>query len=233
MPNPGLDINALLSNPAILQALHSQLASSNSGSTAIESPQEWRPEEDGALEGNSTPGQTTRFGRVSRPPVAVPAQSQLALLQQMLRSTAETDSTALPSNSLPSGSRRQAAHGAEAERGTRSSSSSNAHVHPQAQFQSRQNAPTPVPSARNGIKRPHSTLRESSVPPRSISPELRSRETSEEQLVRPVQPTQSWGRPRKGDLQTKEERAQRRKINNQHSGMFSSGEMREVADADC
>jgi len=217
-PNSGLDISALLNNPAILQALNKQLTTS---AVTNESPQEWRPEEEegglgGLRNGNLTPGQTTRFGRISRPPVAVPPQSQLALLQQILQGTGESSNAASAGHSAPSGSRRQT----EVERGY-GTSPNYGHSH----SQSRPTAPVSVHPARaTGVKRPHSTLRESSVPPRSLSPDLRSRGSSEEPLVRPVPPTHSMGRPRKGDpVPTKEERAQRRRINNQHSGEFDFG----------
>jgi hypothetical protein len=219
-PNSGLDINALLNNPAILQALNKQLTTS---AVTNESPQEWRPEEGGGLGGHGngnehlTPGQTTRFGRISRPPVAVPPQSQLALLQQILQGTGESSNAAPAGHSAPPGSRRQT----EVEHGY-GSSSNYGHSH----SSSRQNVPVSTHPARaTAVKRPHSTLRESSIPPRSLSPDLRSRGSSEEPLVRPTPPTHSMGRPRKGDpVPTKEERAQRRRINNQHSGESDFGE---------
>jgi hypothetical protein len=227
--NNALDINAVLKNPAILQALSTQMSSSAASSQAS-GPGYWQPEgnTDQDKEGGGesvTPGQTTRFGRVSRPPVAPPPQAQLALLQQILRGSTGTDNqpSAGPSNQSQnaSGSRRQSVGTERQSSATNTASApatSAARSYAQPQAPPRQS--TSASARVSGAKRLHSTLRESSLPPRSMSPELenRSRETSDEPLVRPIQPTQSWGRPKKGESTTKEERAQRRKFQNSLSG---------------
>ena len=83
----------------------------------------------------------------------------------------------------------------------------------------RQSVPPPRPHSR-----PQSTLRESSIP-RSRSPNTASATQSpplqtELPLVRPQQPAQG-GRPRRGETLTKEERAERRRVQNTLSGMSS------------
>jgi len=147
-----MDMHSLLNNPAIMQALQAQTST---------------PSE------RLTPGQTTRFGRVSRPPVVV-EQESLAILQQIM-----------------AGDGNQGA---------------------------RQSVPPLRPS------RPQSTLRESSIP-RSRSPNTASATQSpplqaEQPLVRPQQPAQG-GRPRRGETLTKEERAERRRVQNTLSGMYT------------
>ena len=185
-PSPSLDINALLSNPAILQALQSQ--------AAIPSADADPP---------LTPGQTTRFGRISRPPVAAPPQDQLALLQQLMGGGND-------------GGLANVDNGSSARRA--------------GQANSNTNTTRGAPPRANGMssKRAHSTLRETSLP-RSRSPETFSQCQSQSQspprdtdipLVRPVPPAQTMGRPRKGETTTKEERAERRRTSNMLSGMF-------------
>lgn len=154
-------MSSLLSNPAIIQALQAQHAAP---------AQELPP----------TPGQTTRFGRVSRPPVVV-EQESLAILQQIL---GQGDGNQGGSN----------------------------------RSDQRQ---SPVPAPRPNGKRPHSTLRESSIP-RSRSPNTASAtqsppQTIEQPLVRPQPPAQG-GRPRRGETVSKEERAERRRVQNTLSG---------------
>jgi hypothetical protein len=146
-----MDMHSLLNNPAIMQALQAQSSTPNEP---------------------MTPGQTTRFGRVSRPPVVV-EQESLAILQQIMAG--------------------------DGNQGVR------------------QSVPPPRPTSR-----PQSTLRESSIP-RSRSPNTASATQSpplqtEQPLVRPQQPAQG-GRPRRGETLTKEERAERRRVQNTLSGM--------------
>jgi hypothetical protein len=155
-----MDMHSLLNNPAIMQALQAQSSS---------------PSEP------TTPGQTTRFGRVSRPPVVV-EQESLAILQQIMAGDG-------------------------------------------SQGGSRQSVPPPRPTSR-----PQSTLRESSIP-RSRSPNTASATQSpplqtEQPLVRPQQPAQG-GRPRRGETLTKEERAERRRVQNTLSGMSTNCNMNE------
>jgi hypothetical protein len=151
-----MDMHSLLNNPAIMQALQAQTSN---------------PSEP------MTPGQTTRFGRVSRPPVVV-EQESLAILQQIMAGDGN------------------------------------------------QGARQPVPPTRPNSRRPQSTLRESSIP-RSRSPNTASATQSpplqtEQPLVRPQQPAQG-GRPRRGETLTKEERAERRRVQNTLSGMYFNG----------
>jgi len=146
-----MDMHSLLINPAIMQALQAQSSTSSEP---------------------MTPGQTTRFGRVSRPPVVV-EQESLAILQQIMAGDGN-------------------------------------------QGGARQSVPPPRPNSR-----PQSTLRESSIP-RSRSPNTASATQSpplqaEQPLVRPQQPAQG-GRPRRGETLTKEERAERRRVQNTLSG---------------
>jgi hypothetical protein len=150
-------MHSLLNNPAIMQALQAQ------SSTPDEPP---------------TPGQTTRFGRVSRPPAVIAEQESLAILQQIMAGDGN-------------------------------------------QGGSRQSVPPPRPNSR----RPQSTLRESSIP-RSRSPNTASVTQSpplqnEQPLVRPQHPAQG-GRPRRGETLTKEERAERRRVQNTLSGAYFS-----------
>lgn len=147
-----MDMHSLLNNPAIMQALLGQTSTPSEPMTS---------------------GQTTRFGRVSRPPVVV-EQESLAILQQIMAGDGN-------------------------------------------QGGSRQPVPPPRPTSR-----PQSTLRESSIP-RSRSPNTASATQSpplqaEPPLVRPQQPAQG-GRPRRGETLTKEERAERRRVQNTLSGM--------------
>ena len=149
-----MDMHSLLNNPAIMQALQAQ-------SSVPSVPM--------------TPEQTTRFGRVSRPPVVV-EQESLAILQQIMAGDGN-------------------------------------------QGGSRQSVPPSRPTSR-----PQSTLRESSIP-RSRSPNTASATQSpplqaEPPLVRPQQPAQG-GRPRRGETLTKEERAERRRVQNTLSGMYT------------
>jgi hypothetical protein len=166
-----VDINSLLNNPAILQALQSQ----NSAPAPVNEP--------------PSPAQTTRFGRVSRPPVV--EQESLAILQQILAGQGQ---------------------GKGQGDGYKGSSSR------PDQRQAGQSASAP----RVNSKRPHSTLRESSIP-RSRSPNTSGIQSpplqmSEQPLVRPQQPSQG-GRPRRGEAISKEERAERRRVQNSLSGM--------------
>jgi len=186
-----LDINALLSNPAILQALQSQAAIPPAGA-------------DPPL----IPGQTTRFGRISRPPVAAPPQDQLALLQQLM-----------------------GGGGSGIDNGGVTNVDTGASVRRTGQGNNNTNTTRGAPPRANGTssKRPHSTLRETSLP-RSRSPDIFSQRQSQSQspprdtdtlLVRPVPPAQTMGRPRKGETTTKEERAERRRTSNMLSGMIT------------
>lgn len=146
-------MHSLLNNPAIIQALHAQ------NSTPAEEP--------------LTPGQTTRFGRISRPPVMA-EQESLAIPQQII------------AGDKNGGARQQS---------------------------------FPPPRTSSTSKRAHSTLRESSIPrsrsPTSVtqSPPLQSTDLP---LARP-QPAPG-GRPRRGETLSKEERAERRRVQNTLSG---------------
>ena len=146
-------MHSLLNNPAIMQALQAQ-----NSAPAPNMPM--------------TPEQTTRFGRVSRPPVVV-EQESLAILQQIMAGDGD-------------------------------------------QGGSRQSVPPPRPTSR-----PQSTLRESSIPrsrsPNTANPTQSPPLQSEQPLVRPQQPAQG-GRPRRGETLSKEERAERRRVQNTLSG---------------
>jgi len=164
--NNQVDLNSLLYNPAILQALQAQ-------STNIHEPP-------------PTPEQTTRFGRVSRPPVV--EQESLAIIQQILGQGEANQNGQSRTNRQPQQEQRQ--------------------------------GQTFVSAPRVNGKRPHSTLRESSIP-RSRSPTSMNRSPSparmDQPLVRPQQPVQG-GRPRRGETVSKEERAERRRVQNTLSG---------------
>jgi hypothetical protein len=178
-------MNALLSNPAILQALQSQVV----------------PAQTDASEPNLTPGQTTRFGRISRPPVIVPPQDQLALLQQLMGGSEDTGQSKVDNGSSTRGQQRQS----------------------NTKTPTARSAPPPRTNG-TASKRPHSALRESSLP-RSRSPDTFSQSPNKDNempLVRPVPPAQTMGRPRRGETTTKEERAERRRTNNMLSGAFTS-----------
>jgi hypothetical protein len=139
---------------------------------------------------NLTPGQTTRFGRISRPPVIAPAQVRLSSLQHIPGSRGDGNG---PDQST-----------SDHRRGSQSQSTA------------------PTGSRASGVKRPHSALRESSIPLQSYTPDASQIPAiaphPDPPLVRPIPPTQSLGRPRKGETVSKEERAERRRTANMLSG---------------
>lgn len=200
---PPSDINALLNNPAILQALSSQMMHGNFPSGPPAQPaqpaQPSMPDLANTYSQNLTPSQTTRSGRISRPPVAAPTQDQLAMLQQILGSTSGNNGLHVdqPSQDARSGLQRQSVS--------------------QPTRQSDQHTMNRPPTARtSGVKRPHSALRDASNPPQSRDEPGRLREMSPP--IRPV-PDYHGGRPRKEDPTSKEERLERRRIQNSQSGM--------------
>lgn len=148
---------------------------------------------------NVTPGQTTRSGRISRPPVAPPMQDQLALLQQILGTP--NGNTAPPANTN-AGPSRQTQSAQHYGRPSVPLAPSNASQHSAART--------------TGVKRPHSALRDTAIPPQPSAPHASQEDAP---LVRPV-PTSINGRPKKGDVTSKEERLERRRIQNSQSGTY-------------
>lgn len=208
--NTNNDFNALLNNPAVLQALSSQMANGtyNQHPPPASAPSQHQAQDQ--IYGNPqnlTPGQTTRFGRVSRPPVAPPMQDQLALLQQILNGGSINQNQNQNQNALSSTQSHQPNHQGQAPPYQNGQASSYT-----GQGQSNQ-------ARTNGAKRPHSALREQSLPPQppARAPPRTAREQSP--LVRPV-PSTGNGRPRRGDPTSKEERMEQRRIQNTLSGTY-------------
>lgn len=147
---------------------------------------------------NITPSQTTRSGRISRPPVAAPMQDQLSMLQQIL---------AAPNATNPQQPAHQAGPSRQQHPGV--------HINQQALPHSAGQTST---ARTNGIKRPHSALKDISYPPQPRAQPERLREVTP--LVRPV-PDYNGGRPRKTDPTSTEERLELRRIKNSQSGQSS------------
>lgn len=209
--NNNTDFNALLNNPAVLQALSSQMANGTYNQSAAPAPIPHQGQDQNY--GNSqklTPGQTTRFGRVSRPPVAPPMQDQLALLQQILNG----GSTNQNQNQNPNASSSTQSHQQHQQTSNRQ-----APTFQNGQASSYTGQGQSNQARTNGVKRPHSALREQSLPPQP--PARATARTTREQspLVRPV-PSTTNGRPKRGDPTSKEERMEQRRIQNSLSGTY-------------
>lgn len=143
-----------------------------------------------------TPGQTTRFGRVSRPPVAAPLQNQLAMLQQILGvgTASQPTSNIQDLTNIQSGP-----------------------SHRPRQTQSLGQTASPSASVRpTTAKRPPSALRDHTIP-QLAQPGPPRNVREESPLVRPA-PTATIGRPKRGEVISKEERLERRRVQNSQSG---------------